>query len=57
LAWIRGRLENSQGNTSQQVEIDDSGDKQTLQLEGEENERELKENDGGEIEEETEQSG
>ena len=55
MAWIRGRLENSQGNTSQLVEIDDSGDEQPPQLEGEENEKEMDENEEGEIEEETEQ--
>jgi len=30
LAWTRGRLENSQGNTGQLVEIDDLGDEQPL---------------------------
>ena len=55
LAWIRERLENSQGSTSQPVEVVDSGDKQPPQLEGGENAREL--NDEGEKEGETEQSG
>jgi len=50
-------MENSQGNTSQLVEIDDSRDEQPPQLEGEENEKELEENEEGEIEEETKQSG
>ena len=53
MAWIRGRLENSQGNTSQPVEIDDSGDEKPSQLEGEENEKELEGNEEGETEEET----
>ncbi len=48
LAWIRGRLENSQGNISQPVEIDNLGDEQPPQLEGGENEKELEENDEGE---------
>jgi len=39
------------------VEIDDSGEEKPPQLEGEENEKELEENNEVEIEEETEQSG
>jgi len=55
LAWIRGRLENPQGSTSQPVEIDDSGDEQPPQLEREENEKKVEGNEEGETEEETEQ--
>ena len=47
LARIRGSLENSQGDTSQRVEIDDLGDDQPLQLEGEENEKGLEGNEEG----------
>jgi len=57
LARNRGRLENPQGNTSQPVEIDDSGDKQPPQLEGEENEKGSEGNEEVEMEEETEQPG
>jgi len=57
LAWIRGKLENSQGNNSQPVKIDDSRDEQPQQLEGEENEKGLEGNEEGEMEEETEQPG
>lgn len=57
LAWIRGRLENSQGNTSQPVEVDDSGDEKPPQLEGEENEKGLEGNEEGETKEETKQPG
>lgn len=55
LARIRGSLENPQGSTSQPVEINDSGDEQPPQLEGEENEKEVGGNEEGETEEETEQ--
>lgn len=48
-------MENPQGSTSQPVEIDDSGDEETPQLEGEENEKEVGGNEEGETEEETEQ--
>ena len=57
MAWIRGRLENSQGDTSQPVETDDSGDEKPPQLEGEENEKGLEGNEGAETEEEVEQPG
>ena len=54
LARNIGRLENPQGSTNQPMEIDDSGDEQPPQLEGEENEKEVGGNEEGEIEEETE---
>jgi len=57
LERIRGRLENSQGDTSQPVEINDSGDEKPSQLEGEENEKGLEGNEEGETEEEVEQPG
>lgn len=57
MARIRGRLENSQWDTSQPVEIDDSGYKQPPQLEGEGNEKGMEGNEEGETEEETEQPG
>jgi len=57
LARIKGRLENSQGDTSQPVEIENSGDEKTPQLEGEENEKGMQGNEEGEMEEETEQPG
>jgi len=45
LARIKGRLENSQGDNNQPVEIDDSWDEQPPQLEGEENEKGMQGNE------------
>ena len=53
LAWLRGRLEKPQGNTSQPVEIEDE---QPRRLEGEDSEKVMQEKEEGEVEEETEQS-
>ena len=56
LAWVQGRLEKPQGNTSQPVEIENTGDEKPPQLEGEANEKVMQENEEGENKEETEQS-
>jgi len=45
----------SQGDTSQLVEVNDSGDEQPPRLEGEGNEEGMQGNEEGEMEEETKQ--